>query len=654
MAQTPLQVTAFIPLGVSSMQSADRKAIGFSQAATTHSDSAPCLDADEYPAFEPSECAVRPISSFEALPTDVKKSIAKQILTPWITLADTYDSLVALAHTSPHWYAHALHVAIRFANGIGEVKPLPPGVPGLAYIPEAPRWASSTTAMPGVGRLVMLDNVADPPTLFLILVTQPAAEIVDITQSFPGLDEDFRSRDVITSYLRVAPAAMLGHLRLIDSSSIQLARIPAPNLSSLRIDVYSNVRVWTTILAHFPVTLCTLMVSAVPRNDVIELARAMGKLNQLRSFTIGFVHEPVCKWSKLVAAIPWTVRSVDWKISDNDVQIAPMQPPVLLPSLTTLDLLVEPKSRYPFKLLASIVAPSLARVSISLLFRSWLTEADMADLAQLLSGYPLLRELHVSGAGAMDELMPRLNSREQASGMAITSALLKSIPTVLTTLFLRLPPSTMEGPGRPLLITRALVVPPQVEYLTLFPMASEDDAIDIAQRIPSTVRSLTLGCHVSTRVVQALAESPRPHLTRLALHGLCQACDQVMLAALDQILTPAVKDLSLSAGVQNVALDACKLSSVLCHHNLKLKSLMVCGFVVEKDGMAALIEALPADLLCELDLKCDGVSADEVAELVLQRTDWRQLQMPDDNDLGDVMFDRLTKRGILSSDLRLF
>ncbi|KAJ3351322.1 hypothetical protein GGF32_004321 [Allomyces javanicus] len=185
-------------------------------------------------------------------------------------------------------------------------------------------------------------------------------------------------------------------------------------------------------------------------------------------------------------------------------------------------------------------------------------------------------------------------------------------------------------------------------------MASEDDAMDIAQRIPSTVRSLTLGCHVFTRVVQVLAESPRPRLTRLALHGLCQACDQVTLTALDQILTPVVTSLSLSAGVQNVALDVRALSFVLCHHKLKLKSLMVRGFAVDKDGMAALIEALPADSLRELDLNCDGVSADEIAELVLQRTDWRQLQMPEDNDLGDVMFERLTRRGILSSDLRLF
>ncbi|KNE65043.1 hypothetical protein AMAG_10708 [Allomyces macrogynus ATCC 38327] len=193
-------------------------------------------------------------------------------------------------------------------------------------------------------------------------------------------------------------------------------------------------------------------------------------------------------------------------------------------------------------------------------------------------------------------------------------------------------------------VTRDIVIPLRVEDLDLTPIASEDDALDIAKRIPLMVRSLQLWFHISLRVMQALALTPRPHLKKLILSGVRNDCDASMVAALDRILGPTVTELWL-ATTDERRMDGRALAPVFRERTPNVARLELLGFKMDKDGMAAIVNALPARSLCKLGVRVPNLSSDEIAELLLKRMDWRKLTIGFEES-SDSIADKLKARGL--------
>ncbi|KAJ3356559.1 hypothetical protein GGF32_001452 [Allomyces javanicus] len=296
--------------------------------------------------------------------------------------------------------------------------------------------------------------------------------------------------------------------------------------------------------------------------------------------------------------------------------------PIKFSSLMTLAYYAESSVGHPGRFLASIVAPNLTCLKITLVMRESWSKADVTTLAQFLPKFPALRELNLLGGDVHEEMLPVVPG---PIAKKLATPLLKAIPASLTTLMVCLP-RTQEEIKTPMFVTRVIVIPPRVEDLDLTPIASEDDAFDIAKRIPLTVRSLQFWFHISPRVMQALASTPRPYLKTLILSGVRSDCDANMVAALDRILVPTVTELWI-ATTDERRMDGRALAPVFRVRIPNVARLELLGFKMDKGDMTAIINALPTRSLNRLGVRVPNMSSDEIAELLLKRKDWRKLQL---------------------------
>ncbi|KAJ3355891.1 hypothetical protein GGF32_001797 [Allomyces javanicus] len=147
-------------------------------------------------------------------------------------------------------------------------------------------------------------------------------------------------------------------------------------------------------------------------------------------------------------------------------------------------------------------------------------------------------------------------------------------------------------------------MPMKIETLHLSPIASEDDAIAIANRIPSTVRSLELFCHITTEAIEALAMTPHPYLTSLTLVGVQYGRPKNLMAALGRILAPSVTKITIRFS-KCVKIDGRAWGAHL-RRVPKLRELTITNFKVDAHGLAAIIHALPGRTLEYLDLDVSG------------------------------------------------
>ncbi|KAJ3355877.1 hypothetical protein GGF32_001783 [Allomyces javanicus] len=112
-----------------------------------------------------------------------------------------------------------------------------------------------------------------------------------------------------------------------------------------------------------------------------------------------------------------------------------------------------------------------------------------------------------------------------------------------------------------------------------------------------------------------------------------------VIANLDHILVPTVTELWIATTGHLAAI-------VLRERIPKLARLEILGFQMDKEGVAAIINALPARSLGKLGLKVADLSSDKIAELVLTHTDWQKMRAGLDMDLSDRMVKLLQDRGI--------
>ncbi|KAJ3346642.1 hypothetical protein GGF32_007422 [Allomyces javanicus] len=306
-----------------------------------------------------------------------------------------------------------------------------------------------------------------------------------------------------------------------------------------------------------------------------------------------------------------------------------------------IDYCAEKTSGHPVQLLASIMAPNLTCLKIHLNTRKSWSEIDMLSLARLLPVFPSLRELQLLG-GIAEVDMYAFEPNRWAEMHA--DPLLEAIPESLTKLSIRLPNIPWDI-KTPMFVSSALAIPAHLEELDLSSIAREDDVFDLAMRIPPTVRTLRLWLHVSARAVRVLAMTPRPYLKKLILSGVCSDCDMDMIANLDRILVPTVTELWIATTGQ-YQMNGRALSAVLRERIPKLARLEILGFQMDKEGVAEIINALPARSLGKLGLKVPDLSSDKIAELVLTRTDWQKMRAGLDMDLSDHMVKLLQDRGI--------
>ncbi|KAJ3355890.1 hypothetical protein GGF32_001796 [Allomyces javanicus] len=215
-----------------------------------------------------------------------------------------------------------------------------------------------------------------------------------------------------------------------------------------------------------------------------------------------------------------------------------------------------------------------------------------------------------------DAVWDQQNTTDVAQFLSKFPSLLQlSLGTSLTSLTIRL---AGDGDLAKVAVTSDLAMPAKIEMLHLSPIASQEDAIAIAKRIPSTIQTLELYCHITTAAIEGLAKAPHPHLTSLKLIGVQHGRPADLIAALGCIV-PTLKELSIKFN-NYIDIDGLTWGCML-QRAPNLRELQVDHFMVNGRGLAAILDSLPGRTLRSLHLDVVGARLEEIKACLKARLD---------------------------------